>query len=82
MSRSHFCEVYEQVRGSSPGEFLRGERIRQAELLLRRSELSISAIGEMVGYPDPTVFVRSFRLARKVTPGEWRRRRHPLRQQG
>lgn len=81
MSRSHFCEVYEQVRGSSPGEFLRRERIRQAELLLRRSELSISAIGEMVGYPDPTVFVRSFRLARKVTPGEWRRRARPVKSQ-
>lgn len=72
-SRSRFCAVYQQVRGASPGRWLRDERLLLAEELLVRPELPVASVGAMVGYPDPTVFGRVFRAHRGVTPGEWRR---------
>lgn len=72
-SRTRFSAVYQQLRGTSPGEFLRRERLRLAETLLARDDLTIARVGELVGYADPTVFGRFFRTHHRVSPGEWRR---------
>ncbi len=74
-SRTRFSAVYQQLRGISPGEFLRRERLRLAETLLARDDLTIARVGELVGYADPTVFGRFFRTQHDISPGEWRRRR-------
>lgn len=74
-SRSRFSAVYTRLRGISPGEHLRRSRMRAAEALLTRPELSVAAVGGMVGYPDATVFGRVFRSHAGATPGTWRRSR-------
>ena len=73
-SRTRFSAVYQEIRGHSPGAFLRQERLRLAENLLGRPELPIAKVGELVGYPDPTVFGRFFRGHHHMSPGEWRKR--------
>lgn len=73
-SRTRFSALYQQIRGTSPGAFLRRERLRLAETLLSRPELPIAKVGELVGYPDPTVFGRFFRSHHQMSPGDWRRR--------
>jgi AraC-like DNA-binding protein len=73
-SRTRFSAIYQQIRGKSPGLFLRQERLRPAENLLSRPELPIAKVGELVGYPDPTVFGRFFRSHHQMSPGEWRKR--------
>ena len=71
-SRSRFTAVYQQLRGCSPGFFLREERLTRAKALLRQPDLPIARVGALVGYPDPTVFGRVFRAATGLTPGAWR----------
>lgn len=73
-SRTRFSALYQHLRGTSPGVFLRKERLRLAESLLLRPELPIARVGELVGYPDPTVFGRFFRAQHDMSPGDWRRR--------
>lgn len=77
-SRTRFSALYQQVRGTSPGAFLRSERLRLAETLLSRPDLPIAKVGELVGYPDPTVFGRFFRSHHQMSPGDWRRRNAAL----
>ncbi len=73
-SRTRFSALYQQLRGTSPGAFLRRERLRLAETLLSRPDLPIAKVGALVGYPDPTVFGRFFRSHHQMSPGDWRRR--------
>ncbi len=72
LGRSRFCQVYRQLRGTTPGGFLQRERQSRAEALLRSTALPLAQVASLVGYRDATVFVRAFRRARGVTPGAWR----------
>jgi AraC-like DNA-binding protein len=72
LSRSRFTVLYHRLRGETPGAFLRRERLREAESLLLRAELSVGEVGRHVGYPDPSVFGRVFRRARGLSPSAWR----------
>lgn len=72
LGRSRFCQLYQAVRGVSPGEFLRRERLGRAESLLGGTSLPLTQIALLSGYGDATAFVRAFRAARGVTPGAWR----------
>ena len=74
LSRAHFSVLYKRERGLSPGTFLRRERMRLAEALLSKTELSVKEIGAQTGIPDPVLFGRIFKTAHGVTPGQWRKR--------
>ena len=71
-SRSRFCAVYRANRGVGPGAFLRSCRLALARELLKRGELTVRAVGGLVGYPEPSVFGRAFRAAYGQTPQAWR----------
>lgn len=73
LSRSRFSALYKEFRGSSPGAFLRRERIQLAIELLARTRLTVAEIGANVGYPEPTAFGRAFRAHTGVSPRDWRR---------
>jgi AraC-like DNA-binding protein len=72
LSRARFCAGYHAARGVPAGEFLRRERQRRAEDLLRRTDLPVARIGAMLGMPDPTAFGRFFRARTGSTPSAWR----------
>jgi AraC-like DNA-binding protein len=76
-SRSRFSALYLQLRGVSPGHYLRRERMRLACTLLERDELTVGMVGALVGYGDPTVFGRAFRSQLGSTPGDYRRTHPP-----
>lgn len=48
-------------------------RHRRAMELLRRPELSIDEIADLLGYSDPSNFGRAFRKWERVAPSAWRR---------
>ena len=50
------------------------QRRQIAEKELERGELKISAIGAMIGYPDPAVFIRAFKRWTGETPNQYRKR--------
>ncbi len=74
-SRAHFSKVYKEHRGLSPGHALRNLRLETAEHLLVSTGLGINDVARLVGYPDSTVFSRSFRQRHGTTPTDWRQRR-------
>jgi AraC family transcriptional regulator len=74
LSRHHFCTSFRLAVGKTPYEWLTAERIKQAQQLLRDSQLSISEIALSVGYSTPSAFAASFRRAMRMTPSEFRRR--------
>lgn len=53
--------------------YLNRLRIREAEMLLRGNELSISQISSAVGYSDHSYFCRVFKKITGNTPSAWRR---------
>jgi AraC-like DNA-binding protein len=50
----------------------------EAKRLLAHSTMSITLIGERLGFEDPTNFVKFFRRETACTPGEFRRRQRPV----
>lgn len=74
-SRAHFSKIYRQERGVSPGHALRNLRLETAEHLLSSTALGINDVARLVGYPDSTVFSRTFRQRHGTTPSAWRQER-------
>ncbi|VGO16452.1 Alkaline phosphatase synthesis transcriptional regulatory protein PhoP [Pontiella desulfatans] len=58
----------------TPREFIRSIRMREAHLLLRTGELSISEVAFQVGYREPTHFSRSFKQVFGISPSQLRDR--------
>jgi transcriptional regulator GlxA family with amidase domain len=66
--------VYRRLRGITPARFLRDERLKRAEHLLSVSDVPVHAIGEMVGYREPTAFGRLFRSRTGHSPSDYRKK--------
>ena len=47
-------------------------RMREAQRLLASTDEPVSAIGEAVGYPEPSTFSRLFRKRHALSPAAWR----------
>jgi len=60
--------------GESPGRWLRTQRMKRAQDLLRTSNLSIAEIAARCGYPDAAHFSLLFRRCLGDTPRNYRRR--------
>lgn len=61
--------------GSSPGAYIRMERLRRSRRLLadpRYLALSVAQVAHRVGYRDVNAFIRAFKREYDDTPGGWR----------
>ncbi|MBB6376548.1 AraC-like DNA-binding protein [Pseudonocardia eucalypti] len=61
--------------GSSPGAYIRIERLRRSRRLLadpRCAGLSVAQVAHRVGYRDVNAFIRAFKRECSDTPGGWR----------
>lgn len=58
--------------GQSPTEMRDQRAILEAQRLLAFSNMSVSEIGEFIGFPDPAYFSRFFRRKCGVSPARWR----------
>jgi AraC-like DNA-binding protein len=74
MSASHFARRFREVYGTSPIDWLRRERIRQAQRRLGDTEDPVQWIAEQVGYRDRFFFSKDFKRLTGYTPREFRRR--------
>ncbi len=63
--------------GRSPAEYLRRVRLEWAAAELASNGRSLAEIAAAAGFADQSHFARSFRIAFGLTPGAWRRARHP-----
>lgn len=72
LNRSYFGKIFRNELGKSPQEFLISYRMTKATELLKLTRLSISDIGNAVGYPNQLHFSRAFKNVYGVSPKEWR----------
>ena len=72
MSRVHLYKRLTSVTGSTPSEFIRNIRLRHAEQLLRKSQLTVSEVSYRVGFNNPRYFTKYFKDKYGVIPSQYK----------
>lgn len=72
LERTYCCRLFARTVGRPLMDYLTELRLEKALELLRTTELSVRAIGESVGYSDPSVFAKVFRRRKGRTPNQAR----------
>ncbi len=75
ISHSYLCRVYKSETGETVKATLTGYRIAAAERLLHTGELSVSGVGYAVGFSDHAHFMKTFKKAKGVSAGAYKRSR-------
>lgn len=71
-STTYLGKIFHKLTGVSFSQYLLNVRINQARLLLRTSDLPISAIAEQLGYYDTSHFIKQFKQAVGKSPNSYR----------
>ena len=79
LNRTYFGRIFKETVGKSPQQFLLSYRMAKAAELLKLTKLSISDIGNAVGYPNQLHFSRAFKNVYGVSPREWRNKNQMIR---
>lgn len=80
LNRTYFGKIFKAAMGKTPQEFLLKYRMAKAAELLTLTLLSVSDIGNAVGYNNSLHFSRAFKNIYGVSPREWRNQnkfKHP-----
>lgn len=75
ISQFYLSRMFKEVTGLTLIEYLNNIRIKEAQQLLEKTELSITEIAGMVGFENPTYFGRMFKRITGTTPREFRKTR-------
>jgi AraC family transcriptional regulator len=73
MSAFHFTRLFKRATGVPPSQYQIKLRMDAARRLLRETNRSVIAIGNDVGYSNPSHFARLFRKETGLTPSEYRK---------
>ncbi len=71
-SKYHFSRLFKQYTGFSFCSYICRRRIKAAEELLERPDLSITEIAMQSGFPSISTFNRVFRQQKNCSPSEYR----------
>ncbi|MFD2333037.1 AraC family transcriptional regulator [Cohnella sp. GCM10020058] len=74
LSRTYFHELFLRETGVTPKAYQHRLRMRRAAILLRESDLTITAVADKLGYPSIHPFTRHFGAYFGVSPMQYRRR--------
>src|SRR5262249_46535472 len=72
LSRSRFRHLFKQETGVTSTQFLKELRVRNGEVLLRTSFLTVKEIANRVGLASSSYFVREFRRVFGMSPTVYR----------
>ncbi|HMR66927.1 MAG TPA: response regulator [Anaerolineae bacterium] len=72
LSQSHLAYLLKERLGMNYSNYLSELRLKHAKKLLRTTTLTITAIAQAVGYPNPTNFYRIFQREIGLTPKAYR----------
>ncbi len=72
VSREHLTRLFRRRLGVAPASWLRRERLRHAELLVRGSRLPLQEVARRSGFATASHFVQAFRRQHGLTPGHCR----------
>lgn len=72
MSRVHLYKRLTAVTDLTPSEFIRQIRLRHAEMLLKKSQMTVSEVAYKVGFNNPRYFSKYFKEMFGVMPSEYK----------
>ncbi len=72
-SPSHFSTMIKESTGRTFVQIIKEIKLTQACRALKETDLSIAGICELVGYENPEHFMRTFKKAYGITPGQYRK---------
>jgi len=72
MSYSYFSRFFKSSMGQSFSEYLNYTRIKNAEKLLLRNELTVSDVAEAVGFSNTSYFIAQFKKQLHITPKKYK----------
>lgn len=73
MSPFHFARLFRKSLGTSPYQYVLDQRLRRAQVLLKRGSLSVQAVAGLTGWSSAANFVRAFRRQVGIPPQRWRK---------
>lgn len=73
-SPAHLTTRVQRATGRSVGGWILAGRMAEARRRLARTDQSVHAIAQSVGYADPTHFIRLFKREHGASPAQWRAR--------
>lgn len=73
LSTGHFCRAFKITIGETPHAFLIRQRVRRAQMLMLRTDETLSQIASACGLTDQAHLTRLFRRMVGETPLAWRR---------
>ena len=74
ISKFHLSREFKKLTGTTIGNYLTARRISHAKKQLRFTRLPLDAIARECGLSDTSYFVKVFKNAEGMTPGEYRSR--------
>ncbi|MCI7813532.1 MAG: AraC family transcriptional regulator [Lachnospiraceae bacterium] len=75
VSRSHLFRAFQSCLKQSPKEYLISFRIKQACLLLKTSDLSITSIANSVGFDNSLYFSKAFHKVKGMSPTQYQKKK-------
>lgn len=72
MGRTTCCALFREYTNLSPLAYLTDYRLERARELLQKTDLSVTAVGQEVGFSTPSYFAKMFRERYGKTPREFR----------
>ena len=73
INSAYLGQVFRKKYGCSFKDYLNEQRLNEAAKLLRKSDMKIYEIAEMVGYKDVDYFVNKFIEAKGCTPTKYKK---------
>ena len=74
MSSSHFYRKFKNTLGTSPVDYINGEKIKFAKrLMIKRQSLQISEVAYLSGFNNVSYFIRQFKKNELITPQQFKK---------
>lgn len=74
MSKATFFRQFKHNFGMSPITYMHAQRIKEAQMLLKNTNKSVSDIGYRLGYTNASYFSTQFEKVVKCSPGQYRKK--------
>ena len=74
MSKATFFRQFKHHFGMTPIHFIHSERIKEAQILLKKTNKSVSEIGYNLGYTTPSYFALQFERMTGLSPKSYKKR--------